>query len=346
MRTSAPGSGRPAEPGCVRASVGGQQRDEARLAAGIALVDHRPPPVDHLLLHFGRAGRAGAGDELDRGEVVAPLHLVGQAQQPHEMRRHQIEPVEPVLLDVGEQALGVEALVHQHEVAEHQALHAVGGGRRMIERRDDRGAHALLDAERDLRDLDHARELLGRRRLAHHALRPAGGAGRIGQRTSAPGAAARRRAATPRASVSYSVAPAGQRALLVGEAERGARLRRRLDHDDVAAVRHAALDLAQQVGMDDQRLGGAVAQDVAGLVRLVVPVDRAGIAAGVRAISIASRNAGSLRSMIATTSPSPMPSCVRRADAAQRALLDRGAVAPSIARNDSRDHLPSGASSG
>ena len=182
MRTSAPASGRPAEPGWVRDSSEEQQRDEARLAAGVAFVDHRSPPVDHLFLHFGRAGRAGAGDELDRGEVVALLHRVGQAQQPHEMRRHQIEPVEPVPLDIGEQALGVEALVHQHEVAEHQALHAVGGGRRMVERRDQRGAHALPDAERGLRDLGDARELLGRGRPALHALRPAGGAGRIGQR--------------------------------------------------------------------------------------------------------------------------------------------------------------------
>ena len=64
--------------------------------------------------------------------------------------------------------------------------------------------------------------------------------------------------------------------------------------------------------MDDQRLGAAVAQDVAGLVRLVVPVDRAGIAAGGAARSASPRGMpASLRSMIATTSPSPMPSCVR-----------------------------------
>ena len=189
--------------------LGGQQRDEAGLAARVAFVDHRPPPVDHLFLHFGRAGRAGAGDEFDRREVVTPLHLLGQAQQPHEMRRHQIEPVEPVPLDVGEQALGVEALMHQHQVAEHQALHAVGGGRRMIERRDHRGAHALLDAERGLRDLDDARDLVGRGRMAHHALRPAGGAGRIGQRISAPCAADRHRRGESASQRSHSVAPAG-----------------------------------------------------------------------------------------------------------------------------------------
>ena len=41
----------------------------------------------------------------------------------------------------------------------------------MIERRDDRGAHALLDAERGLRHFGHARELFGAAGVAHHALR-------------------------------------------------------------------------------------------------------------------------------------------------------------------------------
>ena len=69
-------------------------------------------------------------------------------------------------------------------------------------------------------------------------------------------------------------------ALLSRDAERGARLGARLDHDHMATGRHAAVDLAQQVGVDDQRLGADVAQDVAGFVGLVVPVDRAGVAAG------------------------------------------------------------------
>ena len=257
------------------------------------------------------------------------------------MRRHQIEPVEPVPLDVGEQALGVEALVHQHEVAEHQALHAVGGGRRMVERRDQRGAHALPDAERGLRDLGDARELLGRGRLAHHALRPAGGAGRIGQRV----VHLARRPVIGRG-VREPALPFGRagrdRALLVGEAERGARLRRRLDHDDAAAGRHAAVDLAQQVGVDDQRLGAAVAQDVAGLVRLVVPVDRAGIAAG------AARDQHRLeeRQLVAQHDRDDVgfadAELRQAADAAQRALLDRGAIAPHLARNDRRDHRSPG----
>ena len=46
------------------------------------------------------------------------------------------------------------------------------------------------------------------------------------------------------------------------------------------AGRRAAVDLVQQVGVNDQRLGADIAQDVAGLVRLVVEIDRAGVAAG------------------------------------------------------------------
>ena len=202
-----------------------QQRDEAGFARCVTLVDHRPPPVDHLLLHFGRAGRAGGGDVLDRGEVVLALHLVGQAQQAHHVRRHQIEPVELVRLDVGEQPLGIVALMDEHEIAVHQALHAVGSRRRVIERRDDRGAHALADAEHGLRDLDHALHLVGRWRTAQHALRPAGGAGGIRHRAmhlprrASIGGVAREPA--------LPLGRARRNAALLGrDAERGARLRR------------------------------------------------------------------------------------------------------------------------
>jgi hypothetical protein len=45
-------------------------------------------------------------------------------------------------------------------------------------------------------------------------------------------------------------------------------------------MRHGAVDGGQQVGLDEQHFGAAVAEDVAGLVALEVPVDLAVIGAG------------------------------------------------------------------
>ena len=149
----------------------------------------------------------------------------------------------------------------------------------MIERRGERSAHTLLDAERGLRDLDHTRHLLGRRRCALDALRPPGCAGRVRHRpTHLP---RRSRIGLVGREPAFPFGRAVRHPTLFGrEAERDMQFRRRRDHDDVNAFRHAALNLVQQVGMHDQRLGAAITQDVAGLIRLVVPVDRAGVAAG------------------------------------------------------------------
>ena len=137
----------------------------------------------------------------------------------------------------------------------------------------------MLDAERGLRHRAHAHNLFGRGRLAQHALGLAGGAGRVGQRITH---------LTRRALISVRTRqpllvfarPRGHAGLYVGQPERGADGWRRLDHDHMYARRHAAIDLVQEVGMHDQRLGVAVAQDEAGFFRFVVPVDRAGVRAG------------------------------------------------------------------
>ena len=134
--------------------------------------------------------------------------------------------------------------------------------------------------------------------------------------------------------LSHSVAPSGTRHCS-GDRRNAARSSgRRLDHDHVHAGRDAALDLAQQVGMHDQRLGAAVAQDVAGLVRLVVPVDRAGIAAGLAR----DQHRFEERDLVAQHDRHDIAfadaELAERGHAAQRALRDRGAVALSAGRNN------------
>ncbi len=129
-------------------------------------------------------------------------------------------------------------------------------------------------------------------------------------------------------------------ALFGGEAERGAQFGRRLHHDDMDACRHAALDLAQQVGMHDQRLGAAVAQDVAGLVGLVVPVDRAGIAAGLARHQHRFEEGDLVAQHDRHDVAFADAELAERGHAAQRALGDRRAVALSACRNDRSDHRP------
>ena len=65
----------------------------------------------------------------------------------------------------------------------------------------------------------------------------------------------------------------------LGDAECGDGRRFRPRGDERDPGRDAARDLRQQVGPDDQDLRAAVDEDPAGLVRLVVPVDRARVRA-------------------------------------------------------------------
>ena len=117
-------------------------------------------------------------------------------------------------------------------------------------------------------------------RLAHHALRPAGGAGRIGQRAMhlprRPGIGG----------------DAREPALPFGRARRNARIARPGGGTRRASRRVGSTTMTWQPGGTPpsiwrnrsawmiSALAPTVAQDVAGLVRLVVPVDRAGVAAG------------------------------------------------------------------
>jgi hypothetical protein len=60
-----------------------------------------------------------------------------------------------------------------------------------------------------------------------------------------------------------------------GQAEGALGERQGIDDEDAHRLGNGAVDLRQQVGMDDQQLRLAIDQDVAHLGRLEVPVDRA-----------------------------------------------------------------------
>ena len=125
---------RPTVPGLRSASLGIVPDHDAGLGGAVVLVDHRPPPFDHLPLHRRRAGRGAMGDPAQRGQVVAPAHLLGQPQQAHEHGRHDVHVADAMPLDQPQHVLGLEARL-QHDVeAEPGAAHAVGGGRRVVHR--------------------------------------------------------------------------------------------------------------------------------------------------------------------------------------------------------------------
>ena len=103
------------EPLLARDHAGG-----AHLGGAVGVEEHRPPPLDHLALDVDRAGRAGVADELDRADVVAGPHLLGQGQQPGEVRRHHDAGLGVVGVEGLEDPLGVEPAEHHHRDAHGQ----------------------------------------------------------------------------------------------------------------------------------------------------------------------------------------------------------------------------------
>ena len=116
---------------------------DAGLGGAVVFVDDGPPPFDHLALHGRRTGRGAVRDPAQRREVVAALHLVGQAQQAHQHGRHDVHVADPVPVDQPQHVGGIEARLQDDMQAQTGAAHAVGRGRGMIHRpvhqHDDRG---------------------------------------------------------------------------------------------------------------------------------------------------------------------------------------------------------------
>ena len=253
---------------------------DAGLGGAVVFGDDRAPPFDHLALHRRRARRRPMRDPAQRGEVVASLHLGGQAQEAHEHGRHDMHVADPVPVDQPQHVLGVEARLQDHVEAEPGAAHAVGGGRGVVHRPVHQHDRRRIGGEPPVARhfLRRGGLQLGRRRLAAHALGSAGRTRRIDH------AAARRlgRLGIGRAARHEAIPrldALGRAALLGWQVVGRGDLLGRRHAQDLHARGNARRDLGQEVAMRHQHLGGAVAQDVARLLRREMPVDRHGIGA-------------------------------------------------------------------
>ena len=257
--------------------------DDAGLGHRVVLADHRAPPVDHAALDVGRAGRGAVHHAAQAGQVVPPPDVVRQLQQAHEHRRHHVQVRDAVLLDQRQQPGGVEAgLQHQQPAAAHH-VHAVGVGRRVVQRPGHHRAGPGLTFGRcqapgqqraALRRRGHLGRHLGR---ALHTLGQAGGA-----RGVEHGPHDRHRRGGPGLHLGQGHLPAQGVVGAEGRARvGGTQFVRRVDHQHPHAHRRGHLLQAgrEEIGMHHQRTGFAVAQDVVGLVGREVPVQRHGAGA-------------------------------------------------------------------
>ena len=91
-------------------------RQTVALGAGVVLVQHRAPPLDHPPLDVDRTGRSSVDRRNERRQVVGGPYLVGQLQHPDEHGRYPLAPSDAVVLDGRQCPLGVESL-HDHHGA-------------------------------------------------------------------------------------------------------------------------------------------------------------------------------------------------------------------------------------
>ena len=126
--------------------------------------------------------------DAQRRHVVLQAHLVGQPQDPLHHCGDHVDEVGPVVLDVGEHPLGVEALVQHDVTACEQRLARPHGGAVVVQRAGHHHASVALKPERGWC------VIVDDRRIARHdQLRPAGraarrrrfprGRDRVGERT-------------------------------------------------------------------------------------------------------------------------------------------------------------------
>ncbi len=113
------------------------------LHPAVGLPDHRAPPLHHPALHVERARCRRVHDRVQARHVVAGAHLLGEAQQPVELRRHHVRGEHAVLLDQAQRLLGIET-GHDHEgMADVERAHVIGVATAVVHR----GRHQVRPAE-------------------------------------------------------------------------------------------------------------------------------------------------------------------------------------------------------
>ena len=165
-----------------------------------------------------------------------------------------------------------------------EGIKSVGIGRRMIHRPGDDGHHLLrlaiggVEAHHLADDGGPGHRLLGRRRRPAHAFGMAGRARGVDHRAGRLGGAGRDglELLEPAAPV---LGAGRQRGGFRRYAVGGHDLGRCRDEEDGHVLRDCPFDAAIEIGMDDDRLGARILEDVARLVGRIVPVDRRRIGA-------------------------------------------------------------------
>ena len=218
------------------------QRDDAALGAAPVFDQHGAPPLDHALLHDRRDRRRAVQHEMQRRRAERGALGVGETQQPHEHRRHEMRVVDLALAKELQRARLVPARHHDHRRAVQHVVDREEQRRGVIERTGDEMRPAAVEADHRARAalrLDRRAER--RRPRAAHALGLPAGAARVHHR------AARRTGGIER-----RIGRRGERALefVAGDDHlRGARRARRRrvlrvgDHHARARVRQHVRDL-------------------------------------------------------------------------------------------------------
>ena len=166
----------------VREPLLGVAVDEpVALGARVVLVEHRTPPLDHLVLHLDRTRRRRVDAHLQRRQVVLLAYLRRQLEHADEHRRHDLRGRHLVSLDEREELLGIEVLHHDDGRAETLRRHREAQRRGVVERRGGEVHRRGVDAEEHRHEpgqrRHRAERRTGQRRL--HALGPSRRARRV-----------------------------------------------------------------------------------------------------------------------------------------------------------------------
>ena len=248
----------PTVPGLVSHAVRVDQREHAALGAPPVLGEHRAPPLDHLVLGGRRDRRGAVQHGAQRRRVERGPLLVGQPQQAHAHRRHDVAVAHRPLLDQP-QALRLVPPRHHDQLARRwpgRWPRSPSGAAWYSGPVTRCGPWPSRPSSIPAAPPAASVSLQARLPPPLHALGPAGGARGVEHRA----AARARRAGTARrpgapASASSSGPATTTRHVVVGRGRRG-----------------AGDGLVLGVGEEDR--GAAVVEDVGDLAGGEVPVDR------------------------------------------------------------------------